>query len=65
MIILTDLDTEGRRLASRYVRFLTQEGVKTSLAQRRRLSEASRGVFLHIENLQRFAPGAADPADLG
>ena len=65
MIILTDLDSEGRRLASRYMRFLTQEGVRPSLAQRKRLSEASRGIFLHIENLQRFAPGAADPADLG
>jgi 5S rRNA maturation endonuclease (ribonuclease M5) len=65
MIILTDLDSEGRRLASRYVRFLTQEGVKPSLAQRRRLSEASRGIFLHIENLGRFAPSAADLANLG
>src|SRR5437870_5202009 len=64
MIILTDLDSEGRRLASRYVRFLTQEGVKPSLAQRKRLSEASRGVFLHIENLGRFAHSAENPADL-
>jgi 5S rRNA maturation endonuclease (ribonuclease M5) len=65
MIILTDLDAEGRRLASRYVRFLSQEGVKPSLAQRKRLSEASRGIFLHIENLGRFATGAQDLADLG
>ena len=56
MVILTDLDSEGRRLASRYVRFLAQEGVRSSLAQRRRLSAASRGLFLHIENLRRFAP---------
>jgi 5S rRNA maturation endonuclease (ribonuclease M5) len=55
MIILTDLDEEGRRLASRYVKFLAKEGVKPSLAQRKRLSEASRGIFLHIENLGRFA----------
>jgi 5S rRNA maturation endonuclease (ribonuclease M5) len=55
MVVLTDLDSEGRRLASRYVRFLAQEGVKSSLAQRRRLAAASRGVFLHIENLRRFA----------
>jgi len=55
MVILTDLDREGRRLASRYVKFLTQQGVKPSLAQRKRLSEASRGIFLHIENLGRFA----------
>jgi len=55
MVILTDLDGEGRRLASRYVKFLVRQGVKPSLAQRKRLSEASRGVFLHIENLGRFA----------
>jgi 5S rRNA maturation endonuclease (ribonuclease M5) len=55
MIVLTDLDSEGRRLASRYIKFLSQEGVKASLAQRRRLSKASRGIFLHIENLARFA----------
>lgn len=55
MIILTDLDGEGRRLAARYVKFLNNEGVAVSLAQRRRLSKASRGVFLHIENLRRFA----------
>ena len=45
----------GRRLAARYMRFLSQEGVSASLAQRRRFSKASRGVFLHIENLRRFA----------
>jgi 5S rRNA maturation endonuclease (ribonuclease M5) len=56
MVILTDLDSEGRRLASRYVKFLSNEGIRASLAQRRRLSRASRGVFLHIENLRRFAP---------
>ena len=65
MIILTDMDTEGRRLAARYVKFLTKEGIPVSLAQRRRLSKASRGVFLHIENLRRFAIGAERLADLG
>ena len=55
MIILTDLDGEGRRLAARYMKFLSQEGIQASLAQRRRLSKATRGVFLQIENLQRFA----------
>jgi len=57
MVIMTDLDSEGRRLASRYIRFLSHEGIPASLDQRRRLSRASRGVFLHIENLRRFAPG--------
>jgi 5S rRNA maturation endonuclease (ribonuclease M5) len=65
MIILTDLDSEGRRLASRYVKFLSHEGVSASLAQRRRLSQASRGVFLHIENLRRFAQGERRPPDSG
>jgi 5S rRNA maturation endonuclease (ribonuclease M5) len=55
MVILTDFDAEGRRLASRSVRFLEREGIRSSLSQRRRLSQASRGVFLHIENLRRFA----------
>lgn len=57
MVIMTDLDSEGRRLASRYVRFLAREGIEPSLGQRRRLSRASRGVFLHIENLRRFSVG--------
>lgn len=65
MIILTDLDSEGRRLASRYVRFLSHEGISPSLDQRRRLSKASRGVFLHIENLRRFTLGEARLADVG
>ena len=65
MVILTDMDAEGRRLASRYVKFLTKEGVPVSLAQRRRLSKASRGVFLHIENLRRFALDGGRLADLG
>jgi 5S rRNA maturation endonuclease (ribonuclease M5) len=65
MIILTDLDSEGRRLASRYLRFLSQEGVPASLAQRRRLSKATRGVFLHVENLGRFALGSEHPSNPG
>jgi 5S rRNA maturation endonuclease (ribonuclease M5) len=54
VVILTDLDAEGRRLASRCIKLLAREGVRSSLAQRRRLSAASRGAFLHIENLGRF-----------
>jgi 5S rRNA maturation endonuclease (ribonuclease M5) len=65
MIILTDLDSEGRRLAARYVKFLSHEGIKASLAQRRRLSKASRGVFLHIENLRRFALSGERLLDVG
>jgi 5S rRNA maturation endonuclease (ribonuclease M5) len=65
MIILTDLDSEGRRLAARYVKFLSHEGIEASLAQRRRLSKASRGVFLHIENLRRFALSEGRIPDVG
>jgi 5S rRNA maturation endonuclease (ribonuclease M5) len=55
VVILTDLDREGAVLASRYLKALTHEGLRTSLAERRRLKHASRGIFLHIENLSRFA----------
>jgi 5S rRNA maturation endonuclease (ribonuclease M5) len=55
VIILTDLDREGTVLASNYIKRLNHEGVKVSLRERRRLKAASRGVFLHIENLGRFA----------
>jgi 5S rRNA maturation endonuclease (ribonuclease M5) len=55
VMILTDLDREGTVLASKFVRALAHERVQISLTERRRLKKASRGVFLHIENLGRFA----------
>ena len=55
VVILTDLDREGAVLASRHLKALSHEGIRTSLAERRRLKHASRGIFLHIENLSRFA----------
>jgi 5S rRNA maturation endonuclease (ribonuclease M5) len=55
VVILTDLDREGAVLASRYLKALTHEGIRASLAERRRLKHASKGVFLHVENLSRFA----------
>jgi 5S rRNA maturation endonuclease (ribonuclease M5) len=55
VIIMTDLDREGAVLAARFTKRLGHEGLKTSLTERRRLKRASRGVFLHIENLSRFA----------
>jgi 5S rRNA maturation endonuclease (ribonuclease M5) len=54
VMILTDLDREGALLAAKFVKRLNHEGFKTSLTERRRLKAASRGVFLHIENLSRF-----------
>jgi 5S rRNA maturation endonuclease (ribonuclease M5) len=54
VVILTDLDREGSVLASRYLKTLTHEGLRASLTERRRLKQASKGVFLHIENLSRF-----------
>jgi len=56
VVILTDMDKEGRKLAARYISFFMPLGVKTSLSERRRLKHASHGVFLHIENLSRFSP---------
>lgn len=55
VIILTDLDREGAVLASRFVKRLSHDGFKTSLRERLRMKIASRGVFLHVENLSRFA----------
>jgi 5S rRNA maturation endonuclease (ribonuclease M5) len=55
VVILTDLDREGTVLAAEHIKRLNHEGLRTSLAERRRLKRASRGVFLHIENLSRFA----------
>ena len=55
VVVMTDLDREGAFLASKFVKRLGHEGVATSLSERRRLKAASRGVFLHIENLGRFA----------
>ena len=55
VVILTDLDREGGTLAARFVKRLSHEGFSTSLAERKRLKGASKGVFLHIENLSRFA----------
>jgi 5S rRNA maturation endonuclease (ribonuclease M5) len=55
VVILTDLDREGTVLAARCVKRLNHEGLRTSLRERARLKAASRGVFLHIENLSRFA----------
>ncbi|MDE1858342.1 MAG: hypothetical protein KGI26_04675 [Thaumarchaeota archaeon] len=61
VIILTDLDREGTVLASKFVKRLSHEGVRASLSERRRLKAASHGVFLHVENLSRFA----DPEEGG
>ena len=54
VILLTDLDREGAVLAAKYLKWLSHEGVRVSLQERRRLKHASKGVFLHIENLSRF-----------
>jgi 5S rRNA maturation endonuclease (ribonuclease M5) len=55
IVILTDLDREGAVLASRYIKRLSHDGFRSSLRERQRLKNASHGVFLHIENLSRFA----------
>jgi len=60
IIILTDLDRAGAFLAARYIKRLSHDGFKTSLRERQRLKNASHGVFLHIENLSRFAETAPE-----
>ena len=55
VVILTDLDREGATLAARSIKRLSHDGFRTSLKERLRLKNASHGVFLHIENLSRFA----------
>ncbi len=55
VVILTDLDREGSVLVGKLSRRLAHEGLVVSTHERLRLKAASRGVFLHIENLSRFA----------
>lgn len=55
VVILTDMDRQGRQLAPKYVRSLSHEGLRISLLHRKRLLVASKGVFRHVENLSRFA----------
>ena len=61
VIILTDLDREGRTLAARCIKRLSHDGFRTSLVERRRLRIASRGSFRHIENLSKFAASELQP----
>jgi 5S rRNA maturation endonuclease (ribonuclease M5) len=55
VVVLTDLDREGGKMAARLMKKLSHDGFDASLAERRRLMAASKGVFLHVENLSRFA----------
>ena len=61
IVIMTDLDREGAFLASRYIKRLSHDGLRTSLRERQRLKNASHGVFLHVENLSRFARAEDEP----
>lgn len=55
VIILTDLDREGRELAAKYTRLLTHEGSVVSLEYRKKLLIESKGMFRQIQNLARFS----------
>jgi 5S rRNA maturation endonuclease (ribonuclease M5) len=59
-VILTDLDREGGVLAARFMKSLSHDGLAASLVERRRLKSASKGIFLHIENLARFSGTVKD-----
>jgi 5S rRNA maturation endonuclease (ribonuclease M5) len=65
VVVLTDLDGEGRRLAARYADFFERRGIDVSLTQRRRLLKASHGIFLHVENLVRFVPMVPEVLSMG
>ena len=57
VVVLTDMDRAGALLAARCIKTLSHQGFRVSLAERRRLKAASRGVFRQVENLSRLAPG--------
>ena len=62
VIVLTDMDRAGALLAARSVKTLSHLGFRVSLAERRRLKMASKGVFRQVENLSRFAHRDWQPA---
>jgi 5S rRNA maturation endonuclease (ribonuclease M5) len=64
VVIMTDLDSEGRKLAGRYQRVLRHQGLETDMTFRKRLVVASRGVFLHVENLKRFGASSFGYPDI-
>lgn len=55
VILMTDLDREGRILASRLVKLIKGMGMEVSIEERRRLLAASYGLIDTIESLSRFA----------
>jgi 5S rRNA maturation endonuclease (ribonuclease M5) len=55
VILLTDWDSEGGRLARRLKEFLTAESLELDLDYRRRLAAALRGELVHVEGLAGWA----------
>jgi len=55
VILLTDWDSEGGRLARRLKEFLSAERLDLDLEYRRRLAGALRGELVHVEGLAGWA----------
>ncbi len=60
IIVLTDWDTEGGRLARRLRDFLEAEDVDLDLEYRRRLARVLRGELTHVEGLFGWARRQAE-----
>jgi 5S rRNA maturation endonuclease (ribonuclease M5) len=60
VIVLTDWDTEGGRLARRLKDFLGPEEVRLDLEYRRRLARILRGELTHVEGLFGWARRQAE-----
>ena len=62
VILLTDWDSEGGRLAHRLKEFLSAERLDLDLDYRRRLASALRGELVHVEGLAGWARRNAERA---
>ena len=60
VVVLTDWDTEGGRLARRLRDFLGAEEVRLDLEYRRRLARILRGELTHVEGLFGWARRQAE-----
>jgi len=60
VILLTDWDSEGGRLAHRLKEFLAPEPLQLDLDYRRRLARTLRGELAHVEGLSGWARRNAD-----
>jgi 5S rRNA maturation endonuclease (ribonuclease M5) len=60
VILMTDMDREGRFLASRLFKTISRMGISVSIEERKRLLIASGGLISTIESLSKFAENVRD-----